>query len=455
MSQRLRSCQAILAVVLLAGCSATPIPTPTPVATPTPTLATAARTPAPSINTAAPATATPAPATAAPTIIASSPPSPVAPSASPDTAATWRGITWRKLAADDPVANLRTMTRWRGGYVALGEPAAASGGNPTAIDEPVHTRVWVSADGVSWDLLDPDVLGPSTIVLGVGATADGIAALTVQAGTAACDSPLPLECWNLIGPLESWTSTDGTTWAPHPGPGIKLPSEMNGQDGEHPSLQPMTAPALVVTQPGQPLAISRDGIAWELVPDSAFPTGWSLGEVAALGPSLVALGWTPAKGVALTSRDGRVWTSHALPAGCAVNEALAVGSAGLIATGIADGGMWSWCSSLNGRTWTRLPGLPPLGRMPDEKAQECWKSCPNGSLRSDGERMVAYRGWGKQQVGWTSLDGRTWVPLAFTGRPEKSTYWLDDECTGSLHLLPIGLRCFAADGSTWFGAPES
>jgi hypothetical protein len=348
------------------------------------------------------------------------------------------------------------MTRWRGGYVALGEPAAVGGGDPTATDEPVHTRVWVSADGVAWDLLDPAALGPSTIVLGVGATADGIAALTVQAGTAYCSPPMPLECWNLTGPLQSWTSSDGTTWTAHPGPAVKLPTEMMGQDGEHPVLKAGTVPNLVVAMPGQPLAISRDGVSWTSVPASAFPAGWELADVVPFGAELVAIGDTPKRALVVTSTDGRTWSSHAFPGqGCATSEGFVAGPAGLIATGINLHQVWTWCSSPDGRTWRSLPGLPPLGRMPVQKAQECWKACPDGSLRGDGERMVAYRGWGKSQVGWTSLDGRTWVPLAFAGRPEKSTYWLDDQCTHSLLLLPIGLRCVATDGSTWFGSPQS
>jgi hypothetical protein len=72
----------------------------------------------------------------------------------------------------------------------------------------------------------------------------------------------------------------------------------------------------------------------------------------------------------------------------------------------------------------------------------------------DGERMVAYRGWG-DQVGWTSFDGRSWQPLMFDGHPERSVGWLDDGCTQSLVLLPMGVRCMASDGAVWFGDPRS
>ena len=58
---------------------------------------------------------------------------------------------------------------------------------------------------------------------------------------------------------------------------------------------------------------------------------------------------------------------------------------------------------------------------------------PTARLVGDGLRMIAYRGWGDDQAGWTSFDGRTWQPIAFEGRPERSTYWLDDRLHGDPH----------------------
>lgn len=459
MSQRLRPLQAILAVMLLAGCAATP-------ASPSASILTRASSTAPAVPPTTPAgvpslEASPISPSSGPVEQVRPSPSGAAAVASPpppDDGSTWVSIAWQKIPVGDPRAQMRSMTPWRGGYIALGDPAAVGGGDPTAIDEPVHTRVWTSLDGDSWAALGIDVLGPSTIVLGTGATADGIAALTVQAGTNICEAPGPTACWDLTGPLQLWTSSDAVSWTWHPGPGLELPPEMNGQDGQHPTLQPLTAPRLVIAQRGQPLAISRDGVAWELVPISAFPPGWGLEDLVAYGPGLVAVGQAKTKPLALTSRDGSAWTSHALPAACTAGDEIDVGPSGLIVVGTTNGDgsgvfPWGWCSSRDGRTWRSLPGLPPLGRMRDEKAQECLRACPDGSLRSDGTRMIAYRGWGKEQVGWTSPDGLSWTPLAFTGRPERSTNWLDSQCTQSLQLLPIGLKCVDPDGSTWFGTP--
>ena len=453
MSRRLRSPHALLAVALLAGCAVAPSPVPTAPA------ATATMTPQ-ATHTPDPASPEPTLPAATPSVAPSSQPPPVIASVPPGATQAWTRIQWRKLAAGDPLAQVRSMIRWQGGFVALGDPAAVDGGEPTAIDEPVHTRVWVSADGVGWNLLDAGALGPRTIVLGVGATADGIAALTLQAGTASCDPPLLLDCWNLAGPLESWTSSDATSWTAHPGPAVVLPPEMNGQDGGHPVLRDVTAPRLVVTSGARQVAISRDGVAWTSVPASAFPAGWRLEDLVAFGSDLVAVGRTATKPLALTSSGGRTWTRHVLPTACGTAEKIVAGPAGLIVVGTTEGdgtGVFpsGWCSSVDGRHWRSLPGLPPLGTMPVRKAQECWRACPDGSLRGDGERMVAYRGWGKRQAGWTSLDGRTWARLAFTGRPETSTYWLDDHCTQNLLLLPVGLTCVTTDGSTLFGEPRS
>ena len=101
-----------------------------------------------------------------------------------------------------------------------------------------------------------------------------------------------------------------------------------------------------------------------------------------------------------------------------------------------------------------FPGRRRSGCMHGDRAQECRDSCPDGSLRGDGHRFIAYRGWA-DQAGWTSFDGRTWQPLTFDGRPEESAGWLDDGCTNSLVLMPMGLRCTAEDGTAWFGEPHS
>ena len=374
----------------------------------------------------------------------------------PDPALAWTGIRWERLAASNPLSEIRSITPWPGGFIAIGALAAVDGGSPASIDEPVHTRIWVSSDGATWSLLPVDVLGPSTVVIGIAATADSIVALTAQSGRSFCadvaESRKRVECWTLAAPVQSWTSSDGAAWASHPGPDLALPDDMSGDVGQQPGLNAGTAPLVVASwyADGR-AATSRDGATWQIVPATA-PGGSIVG----FGSGFVSIGGTTSKPAALTSPDGRTWTSHPLPTGCHGNDAFVVGPNGIILEGdrYNDGGTITvdWCSSLDGRSWRPLVGTPPLGLMDDPRAQECRGFCVDGTLLGDGSRFLAYRGWAKQ-VGWTSRDGRAWTPLSFAGWPERSTYWLDDQCTPSLTMSPIGVTCTDTTGHVWFGAP--
>lgn len=155
MTDRIRGAAAGLALVLVvADCAATMSPAPSPVASPSP---------APGLSPSPPgAAASPAGLAAFTTPVPARAETP------------WSGISWRKLAPDDPLAQVRSVLRWSGGFVALGAVIATG--------ETSRTPVWVSADGVTWRPLDAYVFGPATIVIGVGETAEGIVALTLQGG---------------------------------------------------------------------------------------------------------------------------------------------------------------------------------------------------------------------------------------------------------------------------------
>jgi hypothetical protein len=380
----------------------------------------------------------------------------------PGAGTAWSGIHWRKLATDDPLAHVRSVVRWRGGFVALGAVIASG--------QTSSTPLWVSADGVSWRPLDPGVVGPATVVIGVAETATGIVALTLHGGANQCDGQTtPLDCWALTPPLQAWTSSDATNWTSHPGPGIALPSGCDGCGVDVPTLRSGTPGLLVVNHNGGTewvgarAAFSRDGIAWETLPADAFPSGFAFGDVAGFRSGFIAVGDNPGalgntgggetvRAVALSSPDGRHWVTRDLPtagldpqAGSTANR-IVVGPAGLIATG-SDGlapGTELWWSSVSGSTWSRLKGYPPLGVWTGQG--EGSGMMPNGTLLGDGEQMLAYRD-GDKPVAWTSSDGRSWRTIAIGGsRPTGS---------GTLVLLPIGVLWIGDDGSTWFGQPAT
>jgi len=440
---------------LLAGCApapnATTAPTGPPIVEASPTAA------SPGVST-LPASPSPSPLASPVGLPAFTTPVP------PGAGTAWSGIHWRKLATDDPLAHVRSVVRWRGGFVALGAVIASG--------QTSSTPLWVSTDGASWHPLDPQVFGPATVVIGVGETATGIVALTLHGGANQCDGQTtPLDCWALTPPLQAWTSSDATNWTSHPGPGIALPSGCDGCGVDVPTLRSGTPGLLVVNhnggteRVGARAAVSRDGVAWENLPADAFPSGFAFGDVAGFRSGFIAVGDNPGalgntgggetvRAVALSSPDGRHWVTRDLPtagldpqAGSTANR-IVVGPAGLIATG-SDGlapGTELWWSSVSGSTWSRLKGYPPLGVWTGQG--EGSGMMPNGTLLGDGERMLAYRG-GDKPVAWTSSDGRSWRTIAIGGSPPTATG------SGTLVLMPIGVLWIGDDGSTWFGQPAT
>ncbi len=457
---RSRLAVGLVVAVLLGGCANEPSPF-------------APTTGAPPVTTASPGPATPgvtpAASAPAPSIAAVEPSPPIAtPAQSPprtsarpaaaggfsaprpsDPGAAWKGIRWQKLAPSNPLGHVRTVTRWRDGFIATGDMATTGSS--------ARNKVWTSADGATWEALDPEVFGPTAMVVGVGGTAGGVVALTLQSGAwTENGSRTEPDSWSLVGPWQSWTSSDGRTWTAHPGPDFSVPREMTGQAGQHPTIVAGVGnDLLAIALGGQPLAFSADGVAWQTASLEAYPggpAGWQAVAVVGYAPGFVAVG-TDTDQAHRDRVGGRPDVDeHPLPADCSPEE-LTVGSAGMVVIGsVGDPHtpVSTWCTSPDGRAWRELDGYPPLGasRINDE----CRGVCPNGILIGDGERMLAYRGFPKQ-AGWISLDGRSWQPLAFPG--SAPTGWREPVGYEFTKILtPMGLLVIKSeDGSAWFGSP--
>lgn len=456
MSPRYRSLHVVLLATLLAGCAVEPSKSLPSAPSAFPSVGTEAPSPVspsqvgPTVST-SPVIPSASPITT-PTVPPSMPPAGPGDFVTPaplDPATAWTGIRWRKLAASDPLAHVRSVTRWQGGFVALGDLAVTGAS--------ARTKVWVSADGRTWHLLGAGTFGPTAVVVGVAGSADGVVALTLESGTRSEEgNPAELASWTLTGPWQTWTSSDGLTWSAHPGPDFIVPRGMSGNS--HPTLLAGAGDQLLaIALGGQPLAFSRDGIAWQTVSLDAFPggpAGWRAQSLVAFSPGFVAVGSTPTRSLVISSTDGRAWASRAFPSGCSAGFVTA-GRRGLIVAfdvGDPHTPRTVWCSSLDGRSWRSLPKLPPIGLWDSPDAQECRGTCPNGILLGNGERMFAYRNY-RAQVGWTSLDGRSWRRLAFSGtRPPAWSDPFGNQLTKV--ITPFGVLFIADDGgSAWFGQP--
>jgi hypothetical protein len=404
-------------------------PTPTPVG-PSPSSS-------PTTSASGSPVATPS-ATATPVVVPALPGFNTNAPTSPD--ATWTALTWGKLAADDPLAQLRKVIRWSGGYIALGQDQAAG--------DTSWTPVWTSSDGVSWTSLDPSIFGSGTIIYDVAQLPSGGLVALTGAGWANGETTVP---------AQSWTSNDGRNWTAHPGP--RVIAQAGLQSNDRPLLA--SGPAGVIASSywrPTTAAISTDGVIWTALPETALPTGFAMGALVGTADGYVAVGATPVdadhdQGAALWSSDGLHWTQGpklVSRSGIVLASSgetwgfigLWTARSGFIAQGrvFAAPGAEMWWQSGDGHTWQKLTGYPPLGATTGEG--EGVGAYPSGYMASDGQRMLA-----EGTATWVSADGLHWSKLAISGDLPASD-------ANQITLLPGGILRVqpGLDGtSTWYG----
>jgi hypothetical protein len=366
-----------------------------------------------------------------------------------DAKAAWTGLSWHKLANDDPLASVRKIVRWSGGYVAVGAYQSAWAGD--------GTPVWTSSDGLHFD---PATIMPRAVVLDVAEVNRKLVALTVPADNVTCS--LFSACSGSIDPIGTYMSTDGVSWKFAEGPNLSSTQVVTT------SLVAAAAPAglLVGTTDGQvAAALSSDGSAWSLV-SGGFPEGFELGGLWARPDGYAAVG-TVASGptddpdftaTTLWSTDGRDWSITSQPEVSRADFVLAAsehgpvsrfgslvaGRDGAIAVSHEGGvpGITSWWHSTDGRSWQKVADFLPLG--PALRDDGSSFGVPDGDIASDGSRMVALR-LGDKQAGWTSFDGSTWTSVTLDAPPAQGRAML---------VLPSGVLVFDGE-STWFGEATS
>ena len=368
--------------------------------------------------------------------------------APPPTAAAWTGLRWRLLSPDDPLTLVRSVVRWRGGFVAVGGDT---------VDQAPTTPLWTSPDGMHWDPLPfgtAPTLWPGILVRGMAEVPSGVVALSERLSPT-CGGELCLGPY--ASPVLAWTSTDGRTWSPHPLPMLD-PSSASG-------VAPLLAdgPAGLVAVAGGPrahVATSRDGVRWTVLPDASLPGGFAVAALAGR-PTGYVLAGAVATGPSSTltaatawSDDGRAWTALAGlpttgPAGAdpiggdstSIVDGVVAGRDGLIAEGRwAATGADLWWQSSDGRHWRALAQHQPVGST-------AWPA-PNGTVYANGvlvgdrERMLALSYRSDAQA-WISSDGRSWTQLGVTGD-------LPNEQARLAIMFPSGVL-FTDGSSTWFG----
>ena len=256
------------------------------------------------------------------------------------------------------------------------------------------------------------------------------------------------------------TPVDGARWVAHMGPEL-LPQ------GESVDRVGMVAgrAGIVAASTSLPVvaSFSSDGVTWRAI-EKGFPATFHFAGLwarvdgfAAVGAVYVDAGHQA--GLALWSPDGESWSPAAGPlltTSSAITLAssgpswdasgLVIGRDGGIATGAeagAPGGEFWWQSG-DGQHWRLLNGFPPLGGWPP--SGEGMLGQPNGSLASDGVRIVALRG-GTQPRAWTSFDGLNWLTVAMSGEISMG------QQPSQVTLFPGGVLVTEESGA-WFGAAQ-
>jgi hypothetical protein len=356
--------------------------------------------------------------------------------------ATWTTLSWRKLDSGDPLAAIRRVVPWSGGYLAVGRYDAALGGSP----------IWTSTDGAHFQ---PASFIEAAAVLDVDEVNAMLLALVADPDTAEC--PDVASCVGTLGSVRMLVSVDRISWRQGSLPDLASQGPINGE--------PLTAIGpgglLVATSNGPVVAArSADGVAWSLE-SAAFPQGFELAGLwgrrdgyAAVGTVVSGPSDNPDRtATALWSDDGRTWSitsQHAArpdfvlaasePEPLSDFVRLVPGRDGAAAISHEGGtpGVFAWWHSDDGRSWRKVADFPPLGSA--RRGDGSSFGAPDGIVASDGSRMLAVR-VRDEPAAWTSFDGSTWTQLALDGAPSQD---------GDLLMLPSGVLLF--DGqSTWLG----
>jgi hypothetical protein len=255
-----------------------------------------------------------------------------------------------------------------GGFVAIGHR-----GMPSTAIEPV---IWVSADGLSWQLaemgrhFDEATLeavsagGPGFVIVGkVTHAAAPRAAVWVSADGRA---------WERVGDREAFTVGGYINTGEMPMSGGMSRVAPLADGGGLVAIGSRCQDGGTLMDPG-PMGsgdscrtaawTSPDGIDWtQTAPD--LETHWSLMSIAAMGDAVIAVGGNfestgqPSAGVSLISRDGSAWETTRLENVPRLDVVVGVPD-GVIAFSTGDRALRAWASS-DGRTWTEIPGIPQV-----------------------------------------------------------------------------------------------
>jgi hypothetical protein len=358
----------------------------------------------------------------------------VAPSGTPEVTGTPGATATPEASASEPPASAAADLTWTetgsfgdpGGaafvnnVAQLGDASVAIGVQyetvlPNLGPPPAHEgRVWLSADGTSWEDVTPDETFDHVVLHHSIVTADGQLIVFGFASDAADQSALPR--------LASWGSTDGLGWQERPSPfpdEAFLSSVRAGGRGY----------AAVVGDPdGLEVWWSADADAWEPVLELGDDVTFDLGA----GDEGFVIGGHRAgteggrEPFVLASGDGREWLESASPPQSISDLAprggdwIAIASDQTSAVPGTEATAEAWASG-NGLDWSRVGAYTLRASAPEEGQDPICTEHPSG-LWAAGPWLVSQAtltfpcSEGGHVVPGTSrisLDGTSWLDLPF------------------------------------------
>ena len=187
----------------------------------------------------------------------------------------WRsrdGVTWEPVADDAAAfadAEVRSIVRFAGGYVAVGVLGSVQGYTGSV--------AWTSRDGLAWTRIDaPDLLRGRAVGL-VEAPFGGLVAVGSDLDE---------------GEAYAWTSPDGRSWTLAPGePSRQYPGKVRMTDVTVVGNEVVGVGNYVGLQRGTAISwVTNDGRTWRKATSAPVQEQGEFYAVAAAGPGLVAVG---------------------------------------------------------------------------------------------------------------------------------------------------------------------
>ena len=219
----------------------------------------------------------------------------------PAGAASWASLDWQGVTYEQPPKTSQeqwdrptSVAAGPGGWVAVGSNGDVMG---------YEGRVWQSADSLSWNLVESDLLAGLELV-SVAATPDSYIAL----GTHSANPNKPT--------TSILRSTDGLHWAEA--------ATISGAWAARVASGPNGFAAIVQVDETTDLLLSPDGVMWTRVPGGDIGAGVWVWDIAWDGTGWVAAGSAGDRAVVLRSPDGSTWAEEALPSSGPVEGVIAV-----------------------------------------------------------------------------------------------------------------------------------